>query len=109
MKTAIEARWGSRLGALCFENKYSPGWHWLTVHDALATKAHGLTQLAQHCGVDPSEVTVFGDEVNDLPMFEAAGRSVAVGNAVPALRAIADEVIGHHEDCSVVRYLQAQS
>ena len=32
-------------------------------------------------GLNKNEVCVFGDYINDLPMFRAAGMSVAVGNA----------------------------
>lgn len=108
LQATIDTAWGARVRTLCVENRYSPGWHWLTVHDAHATKAHGLRELARHCEVELADITVFGDEINDLPMFEAAGRSVAVGNAVPDLRAIADELIDHHADGSVVRYLQSK-
>jgi len=108
LQRGIDGSCGERVRTLCSENRYSPGWYWLTVHDARATKAHGLRELAQHCGVGLSEVTVFGDEINDVPMFEVAGRSVAVGNAVPDLQAIADELIDDHASGSVVRYLQAR-
>ena len=50
-------------------------------------------------------VTVFGDEINDIPMFRAAGHAVAVDNAVPELKHIAHEVISPHHEHSVARYL----
>jgi Cof subfamily protein (haloacid dehalogenase superfamily) len=55
-------------------------------------KGAGLRWLCEHLGVDPLEVMVFGDEVNDLPMFAAAGHRVAMENAHPAVRDAADEV-----------------
>ena len=55
-----------------------------------------------------ADVTVFGDMVNDISMFRAAGRSVAVANADEELKAHADEVIGPHTDDSVVEYLRRQ-
>ena len=51
-------------------------------------------------------MTVFGDEINDPPMFRAAGRGVAVENAIAELKAIAHEVIGPHHEDSVVQYLR---
>lgn len=90
-----------------YQNNYNPGWHWLTVHAPEATKAHGLRWLAEHLGVPLSHATVFGDEINDLPMFGAAGEAIAVDNAVPAVRRAATRVIGGHDDDSVVRYLEA--
>jgi hydroxymethylpyrimidine pyrophosphatase-like HAD family hydrolase len=53
------------------------------------------------------QTTVFGDEVNDIPMFELAGRGVAVDNAILDLKRIAHEIIGPHHSDSVVRYLLA--
>ncbi len=50
-------------------------------------------------------VTVFGDNFNDLGMFEVAGHSVSVANGVEALKAVASEVIGHHDEDAVARYL----
>jgi hypothetical protein len=108
LKQEIDHVWGGKVQTLCIENAYSPSWYWLTVHDALATKAHGLRALTEHLEITLSQVTVFGDQVNDLPMFNVSGCAVAVGNASAAVREVADEVIGDHEDASVVRYLKAQ-
>lgn len=56
-------------------------------------KATGLAVVADALGVDPADVLVFGDMPNDVPMFAWAGwRRIAVGNAHPSVRAIADGV-----------------
>ncbi|MEV4494954.1 HAD hydrolase family protein [Micromonospora arborensis] len=69
-------------------------------------KATGLAVVAQSLGVDPADVLVFGDMPNDLPMFEWAGWSrVAVANAHPALRAVADEITLRNDDDGVAVYL----
>ena len=57
-----------------------------------ADKGVGLRWLCAHLGVAAHEVMVFGDEINDLPMFAAAGRRVAVENANPLVRDAADEI-----------------
>ncbi|GAA2518317.1 HAD family hydrolase [Pilimelia columellifera] len=69
------------------------GLGFIEITPAGVNKATGLAVVAASLGIDPSEVLVFGDMPNDLPMFEWArwGR-VAVGNAHPTLRALADEV-----------------
>ena len=41
-----------------------------------------------------AEVVAFGDEDNDAGLFALADRSVAVGNAIPALQEGATEVVG---------------
>ena len=69
-------------------------------------KATGLTVVAQTLGVDPADVLVFGDMPNDLPMFGWAGWArVAVANAHPTLRAVADEVTLRNDDDGVAVYL----
>jgi hypothetical protein len=90
-----------------FGNLYAPGWWWLTMHPALGTKANAVAQVAARAGVDMGNVTVFGDQVNDIPMFDVAGHAVAVENAVPELKPHADEIIGPNTEDSVVRWLAA--
>jgi Cof subfamily protein (haloacid dehalogenase superfamily) len=69
-------------------------------------KATGLTVVAELLGVDPAEVLVFGDMPNDIPMFEWAGWGrVAVSNAHPTVRLLADEVTLRNDDDGVAVYL----
>ena len=105
--SAIAETFPGQTHALLYENAYQRGWFWLTVQSPLATKAHALRALADAAGVAIAETTVFGDEINDVPMFELAGHAVAVENAVSELKRIAHEIIGPHHQDSVVRYLLA--
>jgi Cof subfamily protein (haloacid dehalogenase superfamily) len=69
-------------------------------------KATGLAVVADLLGVDPAEVLVFGDMPNDIPMFEWAGWGrVAVSNAHPTVRRLADEVTLRNDDDGVAVYL----
>ena len=71
------------------------------------TKASALAAFCAEHGVRPNRVWAFGDELNDLPMLEWAGRSFAVGEAHPLVRAAAtDEVEGPESD-GVARVLEA--
>lgn len=69
------------------------------------TKAAGLAWLCEREGVDVSQVIAFGDMPNDLPLLTWAGRGVAVGNAHPAVKEVADEVTRTNDDDGVARYL----
>jgi 5-amino-6-(5-phospho-D-ribitylamino)uracil phosphatase len=104
---AIAAAFPGRANTLLYENAYQRGWFWLTVQSELASKAHALRTLAEGAGIDLSQTTVFGDEINDIPMFELAGHGVAVDNAIDELKCIAHEIIEPHHTDSVVRYLLA--
>jgi hydroxymethylpyrimidine pyrophosphatase-like HAD family hydrolase len=88
-----------------YENWYSPGWWWLTVHSHESGKATALESLKKVCGLDDHRTTVFGDQVNDISMMEYADYAVAVCNAVPEVHEIADEVVGNNNSDSVAIYI----
>ena len=52
-------------------------------------KGDAVKNLAQILGVSLERVVVFGDSPNDLSMFEVAGTSIAVGNAVDEIKSAA--------------------
>lgn len=68
------------------------------------SKAAAVRAMAARIGA--SGVTVFGDNLNDLAMFGAADCAVAVANALPAVRAAADETIGANVTDAVARYVR---
>jgi hydroxymethylpyrimidine pyrophosphatase-like HAD family hydrolase len=51
-------------------------------------------------------VIAFGDGDNDLSMFECATECYAPANADPMILDAADEVIGHHDEDGVARFLR---
>ena len=53
----------------------------VVVRAAGYSKGTALVWLAQHHGVRPEEVVAVGDWFNDVPMFEAAGRSFVMAQA----------------------------
>jgi Cof subfamily protein (haloacid dehalogenase superfamily) len=75
------------------------------------TKATGLAVALEQHGVDLGDVLVFGDMPNDLPMIEAVtaagGRSVAMANAHPEVRAAAADRTSGSDADGVARYLEA--
>ncbi|MEQ1698720.1 MAG: HAD family hydrolase [Ilumatobacteraceae bacterium] len=71
-----------------------------------ADKGVGLRWLCAHLDIDGSDVLAFGDEINDLPMFEFAGRRIAVENANPAVRDAADEVTASNADEGVAETIE---
>ncbi|MGY0024627.1 HAD family hydrolase [Streptomyces sp. cg35] len=70
------------------------------------TKATGLGLAAERLGVGPDDTVAFGDMPNDVPMFGWAGRGVAMENAHPELKAVADEVTGSNEADGVAVVLE---
>ncbi len=71
------------------------------------SKASGLEQLCARLGIDRGEVIAFGDGLNDIEMLQWAGRGVAVANALPAVREVADEVTLSNQDDGVAAVIEA--
>lgn len=92
----------------CFHTLGPDGYHphhtWFEMTSVRATKAAAARSLATHVGADT--IIAFGDNLNDVPLFEVADHTCAVANAVPELLAIAHEVIGSNDDQGVAAWLQ---
>lgn len=93
--------------ALLQEEIYQPGEFWLEVMPAGATKANGARRLKE--GLGCSSMVCFGDGLNDLPLLQAADHACVVANAVPELRAAADEVIPSNAQDGVAKWLLADT
>ncbi|MEK9143787.1 MAG: HAD family hydrolase [Patescibacteria group bacterium] len=55
-----------------------------------ATKLHSVVRVAELLGVKTEEMIGVGDGYNDYPLLSACGLKIAMGNAAPELKAIAD-------------------
>jgi hypothetical protein len=63
------------------------------------SKATGLSLAARRLGATAARTIAFGDMPNDVPMFRWAGHGVAMANAHPDLKAVADEItLSNDED-----------
>ena len=62
------------------------------------SKAAAVKILAEKFSVDISEVMAIGDSENDLPMLLAAGKSIAMGNAIDSVKKSCDFQTGLCED-----------
>lgn len=65
------------------------------------SKASGIAQVMEHHGIDVSEVMAFGDAMNDYEIIRFVGTGCAMANGRPALRAVADRVIGSNVEHAV--------
>ena len=64
----------------------------LNISHALATKQHGVFEVAKILGIETHEIIGVGDGYNDFPLLMACGLKVAIGNAVDELKEIADYI-----------------
>ena len=105
LEHAVLERYAGAVETHLFENQYSPGWYWLTVHDRRATKDQAIRTLMQMQGLEGSELVVFGDNINDIKSFQSASVAVAVANASEEVKLHATHIIGSNQEDSVLRYL----
>jgi len=70
-------------------------------------KAFGIRAVCADLGIDAASVLAFGDNDNDIALLRWAGRSVAMGNARPEVKAVADEVTASCEADGVARILES--
>ncbi len=78
--------------------------YWLEICPENSTKAKAIVRLMEKLGLE--KIVVFGDSVNDIPMFQVADEAYAVENALPELKKYATAVIGSNEEDGVAEYLQ---
>ncbi|GAP03216.1 hydrolase, HAD superfamily, Cof subfamily [Fructobacillus pseudoficulneus] len=55
-----------------------------------ASKGQALLALAEELGINQSQTMAIGDQENDFTMIQAAGIGVAMGNAIPAIKEVAN-------------------
>jgi 5-amino-6-(5-phospho-D-ribitylamino)uracil phosphatase len=54
------------------------------------------------------EITVFGDHVQDVQLFNVGKRKVAVANAIDELKQVATHHIGINDEDSVVKFIERE-
>lgn len=77
--------------------------YFLEAYSSEASKANGIKYLSKY--IDYSKVICFGDNLNDIPMFELANESYATQNAAEEIKKIATDVIGSCEEDGVAEFL----
>ncbi len=83
------------------------GCYFLTILHKNADKSHGIQSVSEYVGFDLEKLTVFGDNFNDVGMFELAGTSVAMLNAQEGVKVQADIILPHtNDEDGVAKYLE---
>ena len=77
--------------------------YFLEIISGDVTKASGALEVKNIIGAD--KIVAFGDNLNDIPLFEIADESYAVSNAEEALKAIATGVIGSNDEDAVAEFI----
>jgi Cof subfamily protein (haloacid dehalogenase superfamily) len=83
----------ARVFSVSFAVSACPGMHAILVRAAGPTKGTALAELCRTAGITLAEAVAVGDWVNDVPMFQVAGRSFVMGSAPDTVRAAASDVL----------------
>ena len=75
------------------------------VASSKAGKGNGVKTLAEHYGISLEEVVCVGDATNDLSMLKVAGLGVAMENAMPQLKEVADYICPTVNKCGVAHLI----
>lgn len=79
-------------------------WHSFT--PGSATKEAATRLLSHHLSIPLAEIMAFGDDFNDAGMIATVGRGIAMGNAIPEIKAMAKDVAATNNEDGVARYLE---
>jgi Cof subfamily protein (haloacid dehalogenase superfamily) len=100
IRPRLEERFG---GSIYIARTYR---NFLEIMNPRVSKGQGLRIALEHRGLTSQEVLAFGDEENDLPMFETAGFSAAPANAKDTVKAAADFIVASNAEDGVAAFLE---
>lgn len=71
-----------------------------------ASKGTALKLLLKEMGLEPENMLAIGDGENDIEMIQLAGMGVAMGNANPKLKAVADATVASNDEDGVAEAIE---
>jgi Cof subfamily protein (haloacid dehalogenase superfamily) len=101
----LEREFGEAIRHLLISNTNDEG-AFLEIMTPGNSKWRALSVLMAMEGLLPEQVVCIGDEINDLEMISHAGLGVAMGNAIPAIKAVADYVTRTNEEDGVAHVVE---
>ena len=71
------------------------------------SKAKGINELLEYLNISSENSISIGDSYNDIAMCELTGYCVAMGNAIDALKVVANEVTGTNDEDGVATFIDS--
>lgn len=90
------------IGHTFYEDTYTGKW-FLEIFSENASKSNGIKFLRKKYGFD--KVVCFGDNLNDITMFQESDLRIAVSNAKPEIKKLADFVTLSNDEDGVAVWL----
>ena len=85
------------------EDTYEKGLYWFEIFNKKSSKGKSIEKLKTYAKAE--RIVCFGDSANDIPMFQTANYSVAVGNACLDLKRIANDIALTNNQDGVAEWL----
>ena len=79
---------------------------WYKFSPSVSTKENAIKFLCTHLNISTDEVISFGDDHNDIGMLKLCGKGIAMENAIPEVKEIADEITLSNDQDGVAHYLE---
>lgn len=85
--------------------KWGAPFHVIEIVRSGLNKAVGLDKISRYFDIPKERIIAFGDEDNDLEMLDFAGVGVAMGNAIPELKDVANHITLTNEEDGIGKFL----
>jgi len=102
-KVQIELRDHKEIDSVLYRDVYNENIWFLEIHSKNASKYNAVKYLRESLGYDT--IIGFGDNLNDIPLFEACDERYAVSNAVDELKEKANGIIDDNNSDGVAKYI----
>ena len=79
---------------------------WYKFSKKNATKEAAITYLAEYLDISYEEMIAFGDDFSDMGMLKMCGTGIAMENAIPQVKEVADAVTKSNNEDGVAYYLE---
>ncbi|MBI9011733.1 MAG: HAD family phosphatase [Clostridiales bacterium] len=80
--------------------------HYLEFFDHKVSKAKALAFIGRHCNIKKEEMMAIGDGNNDIEMIEYVGMGVAMGNATPLVKSVANYITSSNNNDGIFKALE---
>ncbi|MCL2587554.1 MAG: Cof-type HAD-IIB family hydrolase [Firmicutes bacterium] len=74
--------------------------------NSTVSKGNGIRKFCELLSLDKSDTIAIGDGLNDIGMFENVNIKVAMGNALPQLKNLADIIVSDNNNDGVAEFLE---
>ncbi|WP_430691902.1 HAD hydrolase family protein [Paenibacillus woosongensis] len=106
LKEEVSSVLGDKVNHHIMKDYYIENQYFLEFSHPLAAKCEGLKMWARHMNVETKDICIFGDNLNDLGLFEVGGKKIAVANSHADILRIADTVIESNNEDGVAKFIK---